>query len=426
MYALTARAAGREFFIRAEGRSSERAHCNMYVSERMAQLQQQPKVSCNCSAKKMWFENNPLTNVCCAKRHACCENNPVFVLDRTAVANAFPRDTSVLFLGSSVDRKVLQEACRSAHAKLHFDPIFSNPQLGGHSCKLAPTLHVAYMLQFGAGEPPYWAEFSNTGTGLWNTSRSEEHARINAPAFAKRALPTPPDLVLLSSDLWDLSNWWRRAGKPQDITWWPAQSKLRDWCVYELPAVLSWVAVAFPNARVVLRTPPTMSSTEYGRSPALTEVLATCIRERMPALGYTVLDYRAVVDQMLEEGAPVDLLFGISDPETRFMQVHPGTEASLRFMNLVINHAHMLTARPAPLALRSTGSIIGPSAGLRSRNETATILGALLRDGHDFDAEAKRLRMQLDAMPPKWFKEGVCIAKDSTSARAVRKMALGK
>merc|ERR1719293_412420 len=231
---------------------------------------------------------------------------------------------TLLLIGSSLDRTMLQWACESASQRKPLD--ISQTDCVTDVCEIG-AFKMAYALNYGVGEPPYWS--TTPIKDCWSSGlcshKSEDHIKKDLVAFSDEAFKGPPTLVLVESSLWDLANWWLRRGKPENSA--VPLENITSWCHQGVPEVLGWVRAAFPKSKIAFRTPPTMYAAEYGRSPEALETMSHCIKEELRGK-YDVLDYHAVVDDMLAEGWSRRALFKDN--------THPSKHPALSFLSDVL------------------------------------------------------------------------------------------
>merc|ERR1719330_827014 len=105
--------------------------------------------------------------------------------------------------------------------------------------------------------------------------------------------------------------------------------KIMQWCHEGVPELLGWVVASFPNSKVAFRTPPTMKKPQFGRNPDALAQMSNCIKEELDGK-FDVLDFHAIIDDMLADGIPIGKLF--KDP------THPSRKPTLNYLNEILNY----------------------------------------------------------------------------------------
>ena len=71
----------------------------------------------------------------------------------------------------------------------------------------------------------------------------------------------PPDATIVDTSIWDLANWWQRAGEPDD--WHVPQFLINYWRNVTVPSFLDFVQDVVPHSHVALRSPPPAFNTPW-------------------------------------------------------------------------------------------------------------------------------------------------------------------
>jgi len=237
---------------------------------------------------------------------------------------------TMLFLGSSLDKNTLVDACARVGANLtsvcrsHLkEGVYDSCTRNNWMLWCSPIggFSMAFLLNFGYGEPPYYTKIE---ANFWH-DRSEEHIMIDGHEVSVRGLGTSePSVVVVDSSLWDLSRWWEQKGKPESSD--VPDDKLLEWCHEGVPQIINWTARAFPKSAIAFRTPPTMVYAEFGRTPEAIEKMADCIRKEL--IGKVdLIDYHALVDSL---GDRISGLYTNA--------AHPSRLINLMYWNTVLNY----------------------------------------------------------------------------------------
>jgi len=258
-------------------------------------------------------------------------------------------NTTVLILGSSVDRYALQFFCESVDGGQWLQdgkikkPL-TNPQYVSLCSIPQRNIKIVYLFIPGSGPPPYfgcgfmsWNLCGNhTTAGDLQHATTEDIIDIDAPDVAVRLLETlVPTVVLVESSLWDLARWWMNAGQPPMDTYPTPKHEVGRWCNTEIPQLLERVRRVFPSSKVLFRTPPTAlkSPPIIGEMPEALEMMTECIRTQFRE--DEIFDYHQLVDGLLLEAPqyryPANSMF-LHDGR------HPGKCAGIKyFLTLLSN-----------------------------------------------------------------------------------------
>lgn len=206
---------------------------------------------------------------------------------------------------------------------------------------------MAWFMNYGTGEPPYhYCMFPGCvparGLPPGVHLRSEEHIKIDAVYFAVRVLKTrAPTMVVIDSSLWDLANWWNRAGRPQAT--YVNNSAIEWWCHKGYPQMLQWVLDAFPTSTIVYRTIPTIVATNssHGRSPEAIAQMDACLRSELGGK-FHAIDYRQIVQSRLDAGiSPTDIFL-----KMRKDGVHPDFDTAALYANAAMEYVAGMSITP--------------------------------------------------------------------------------
>jgi len=157
----------------------------------------------------------------------------------------------VWVVGSSIDSNAVKDSCNNAQATvIDLDPAVPNQIFW---CVL-PTATLVFSFHPGWTPGPYYDAYGTimTTTSDILTSRS---AQI-LTAFGKH-----PDVTVMDSSMWDVANWWQKAGKPND---WPVPTaEISNWCEATVPAFLKFMQTLLPQTHIFYRSPPPAFATTW-------------------------------------------------------------------------------------------------------------------------------------------------------------------
>jgi hypothetical protein len=224
--------------------------------------------------------------------------------------------STVLMLGDSFDRRAMNDFCGRMGGESGSDKVVG--EMWGFSgvCQVG-DFTIAFFVNQGTGEPPYWKcsrPHCNHKRPLppYLHEHSEDRIKYDAVEFSQRVFGTKnPTVVLVHTALWDLANQWERAGFPGTTN--VDEAYLTRWCQHDMPHMFRWVSDAFASSRIILRTMPTMrrkepiAGAEGGRSPEVFSKMTTCLRNI--SRNRAMIDYRGIVERLMQMGMPADLLF---------------------------------------------------------------------------------------------------------------------
>lgn len=261
---------------------------------------------------------------------------------------ALQSNTTVLILGSSVDRYALQFFCESVDGgQWSRDPRISRPLRDPNYISLCSipqrNIKLAYVFIPGSGPPPYFGcgfmSVNLCGNHITNGdlqhATTEEIVDIDAPDVATRLLETlAPTVVVVESSMWDLARWWMNAGQSPMETYPTPNNEIARWCKTEIPQLMERVRRVFPYSQVVFRTPPTVLKDPpiIGEAPEALERMTECIRTQFR--DEEIFDYHQLVDDLLREA-----------PEYRYTAEsiflhdhrHPGKCAGIKYFHALLS-----------------------------------------------------------------------------------------
>lgn len=155
---------------------------------------------------------------------------------------------------------------------------------------------------------------------------------------AKANNATEPDLIVLNSNLWDVTRMVR------DKT--TSEAALQAWCHEDMPNLYSIVQKLFPRSKIILRTQPQVMAKSKHPSvanPAL-EYMAKCAKKEFmaPEAWKTrnkidVIDYHSIFKENFDKVRR----------QYRDDKYHPSPEMNRLYMNEVLNYAAMDFQNPA-------------------------------------------------------------------------------
>lgn len=229
----------------------------------------------------------------------------------------------ILFLGCSLDIYAINDMCASGQGQLVG---FTNNFAYMAYCTLA-TYTLVYVFQPGASAAPYWKDFVGTLTSQQIIEQSSKDMVIK---FGRE-----PTAVVVDSSLWDVSNWWQKAGMPAEPYQVPA-ADIHRWCHTDLPALLLKVEQMYPRSRIALRTPPpVLGSNTYGQSIDIVNAMVSCVRSEADFISnkvygkYTLIDFNKIVQTFFLHQ---------TGPQLSFYKdvLHPGPQLSVEYMKAVL------------------------------------------------------------------------------------------
>mmetsp|Transcript_46364 Transcript_46364/g.87017 ORF Transcript_46364/g.87017 Transcript_46364/m.87017 type:complete len:184 (-) Transcript_46364:19-570(-) len=92
-----------------------------------------------------------------------------------------------------------------------------------------------------------------------------------------------PDVLVVSSDLWDVASWWRYSGRPAIFP--VPHSHVSSWCHSTLPQFLDFVQMLVPTAPLAYRSPQPCWNDAAGKFQYLQSIgdsmeeMAACVRK---------------------------------------------------------------------------------------------------------------------------------------------------
>lgn len=265
-----------------------------------------------------------------AERTYCDCNSTACSVDQVKVKDELPNDL-VLILGCSLDIFAIEYFCAAVgvavkefKTKNKFSYL-SHCDVGGFT--------IAYAFHPGAAPQPYYSEYAGTATTATIVQNSVYDVKLQ---FGRE-----PTAIVVDSSLWDVSNWWQKAGKPPGTYPIPSADIFR-WCTHDVPQLLNWVQTQYPHSGVAFRTPPTVfPGNGYGQRPGIIDEMVQCVEQHIAPNGavygkYAFIDYHNFVDHVLQHapGSPMQMYYKDS--------LHPGPQLSLMYMNKVLNWAKSL------------------------------------------------------------------------------------
>jgi len=245
----------------------------------------------------------------------------------------------VLFFGASLDRNALLDFCwtQGENTEQTTTPLQTNWCFHHKlNVKLGYIWHPGVGMYGDLRRPFAQAKAIATGKILVRYANKA----------ADDMLGGTPHLVVVDSSLWDLLVW--RLGTlgekgaksvPINVT----EERVQQWCQYDLPRFLGNVSEAFPTSRIAFRTAPTIDHTPKGDRFAKRDIklLYQCItssKKKGKLFGkYEVIDYHAIVDNLIEEKVPN--LFGNDG-------YHPDLYPSLLYMDEVLRSVGLNPPEP--------------------------------------------------------------------------------
>lgn len=142
-----------------------------------------------------------------------------------------------------------------------------------------------------------------------------------------------PDATIVDLSLWDVKDWWEKAGKPTD---WPVPHKeVNQWCHDTIPNFLPVVQEMMPHCHVAFRSQPPVYATHWdglwfmGKGDKVVEEMYQCVKKEAKDVSvtgtifgkYSFIDYYKIVAEY-----PGDRRKLYKD------DLHPGREMSLAYM----------------------------------------------------------------------------------------------
>jgi hypothetical protein len=261
----------------------------------------------------------------------------------------------VLFLGCSVDRFILEDACSAIGGSEALDTVITEAPSKinePRSCS-SKDLDLAYMFIPGTNRAPYFSGFMQRACPHCQSAETEQMVSVDAPAFASRVFEGHPDLVVVDSSLWALSAFWENGftenetGGLSNLSQ-VSTARLQEWCDNDVNELLGWVQSAFPSSRIAFRTGPTvaLNFSMYGQTGDSLDFMHHCIRGKIDGRDmlfgeYTMIDFHGMVDKLID----VDGYCGKSASDCGAESVfrdsrHTGTMANLKYMNAVLYHVN--------------------------------------------------------------------------------------
>ena len=232
------------------------------------------------------------------------------------------RQSSVLAIGDSVDRDAIQRACN--HFGAEFKPYVKlTTKLRGKNsynfCHI-PELNVTLgqFMNFGVFKEPYW-KFAYPIPSEFHVD-NVEHIRLDAANFSKLLPDGQPTIVIVQSYLWDLAREWMVRGKLKRY-WQPEPGFVHQWFA-RVKKLLAVVKDTFPSSKVMWRTAPPPKEGEDGRNNRIIHSMNEIMRSYASHAGLEIIDYGSMLQGM--------------SPEKSFA-THPGIDASLAYMNVLLN-----------------------------------------------------------------------------------------
>jgi hypothetical protein len=251
----------------------------------------------------------------------------------------------ILFLGCSLDVFAIKHFCTSAQSQLIG---FENNFAYLAYCS-AGGFTLVYAFQPGASAPPYWRDY----VGTLNSQQIILQSSQDIPKYFGR----PPTAVVVDASLWDVSNWWQKAGMPPEPYPVP-QRELSQWCHTDLPQLLSWVSAAYPKSEIAFRTPPPVfPGNGYGQSVANVEEMNRCAKDwgydamtQKVFQNYHLIDYHDLVEKFLLHQ---------TGPRLSFYKdvLHPGKELSLEYINTVMTWVRSLQTNTTDLKMQTPATL---------------------------------------------------------------------
>ncbi|CAD7976865.1 unnamed protein product [Amoebophrya sp. A25] len=243
----------------------------------------------------------------------------------------------LLLLGCSVDRMVQDSFCRDVkrEPEYYFQPgkedVRGAPNV--QVCK-APgnftTMHVH--IPGSAPCQPYYKPYVEDTPLLLNFASKQIY----------EVMRKHPDMIIVDSSLWDVVRWWvadpRKSIATQKIGG-PAD-RIKTWCSVEVPQLLNWTRIAFPESSILFRTGVPVNGPGYhGMHSSVIQSMNECLwnhaSEGFLQGRFLVFPYYEIVKTLQESG----------NRGLYLDQLHPGRYASQIYLSFALSELERLAGK---------------------------------------------------------------------------------
>lgn len=242
---------------------------------------------------------------------------------------SLPEATSILLIGDSLDRNAVQFACEHFGIHPHKYLNSSIPVMKYQFCVIPEmNLTLANFMSFGVFDPPYWKFAYVDEKKKWDENvakNSYSHIETDTKLFNAVNSDQDPDLVVFQSYLWDLSREWLLHDSPKVFT--PSEEFFSDW-ISRVKLFITLLKERFPEAQIIWRTAP-YPAPGSGRN-----------KQIIDRMNHSILQWLKQSDQCVKIVEWNKILSDKNSPEV-VPRTHPGVEASLGYINLILNVAEM-------------------------------------------------------------------------------------
>lgn len=255
-----------------------------------------------------------------------CSESSCFI-NSAKVKSTF-QNQLILILGCSLDINAIGYFCSASTGVPMESVVMSSPFSYLAHCDVG-QFTIAYAFHPGASPPPYNPAYNQALLG----SSVDIVSRTKSDVVTK--FGREPVAVVVDASLWDVGNWYNKAGSPPYPYAIP-DAFMQQWCTKDLPAFLKHVHNVYPNSHVAFRNAPTIfaNPNSYGLSALEVEKMVACLELSKDSFGklfgsFAYIDFHHMVDVTLQtSGSGASAWYKDS--------LHPGPQLSLMYINNVL------------------------------------------------------------------------------------------